>query len=48
MKGNILMIELLQETTKNPLELIGRSAGVCYGSDISDIKKNDGGYVEIY
>ena len=34
------MIELLQETTKNPLELSGRSAGVCYGSDISDIKKN--------
>lgn len=28
------------ETPKNPITLIGRQAGVCYGSDTSDDKKN--------
>lgn len=28
------------ETTKNPIELIGFEAGICYGSDTSDSEKN--------
>lgn len=28
------------ETTKNPIELIGFEAGICYGSDVSDSEKN--------
>ncbi len=35
--GNIL---ILPETTKDPISLIGRRAGVCWGGDISDPKKN--------
>lgn len=27
-------------TTKNPITMIGEQAGICYGSDISDPKKN--------
>ncbi len=28
------------ETTKNPLQLIGRESGICWGSDTSDKEKN--------
>lgn len=35
--GNIIILE---ETTKNPITLIGKRAGVCWGADISDDKKN--------
>lgn len=31
---------ILPETTKDPISLIGRRAGVCYGSDIADEQKN--------
>ena len=33
-------ITILEETTKNPITLIGKRAGVCWGSDITDDKKN--------
>ena len=33
-------ITILPETTKYPLELIGRRAGVCYGTDVSNVEKN--------
>lgn len=33
-------ITLLPETTKNPITLIGRRAGVCWGADTSDDAKN--------
>ena len=35
--GNIIILE---ETTKNPITLIGKRAGICCGSDITDDKKN--------
>jgi thymidylate synthase (FAD) len=31
---------ILPETTRNPIQLIGRRAGICYGADITDPKKN--------
>lgn len=31
---------ILPETTKNPITLIGRRAGYCWGADVSDDKKN--------
>lgn len=31
---------ILNETTKNPITLIGERAGVCWGADTSDKKKN--------
>ena len=31
---------ILPETTKNPITLIGKRAGVCWGADISDNEKN--------
>lgn len=31
---------ILPETVKNPITMIGRDIGICYGSDISDDKKN--------
>lgn len=31
---------ILPETTRNPISLIGRRAGVCWGADITDEKKN--------
>ena len=34
------MITILPETTKNPISLIGERAGVCWGSDTSDPKRN--------
>lgn len=33
-------ITILQETTINPITLIGERAGVCWGADISDKEKN--------
>lgn len=33
-------IIILEETTKNPITLIGKRAGVCWAADISDDKKN--------
>ena len=33
-------ITLLPETTKNPITLIGQRAGICWGADITDDKKN--------
>ena len=35
--GNII---ILPETTKDPISLMGRRAGVCWGADISDSEKN--------
>lgn len=34
------MITILPETTKNPITLMGKRAGVCWGADISDPQKN--------
>lgn len=31
---------LLEETTKNPITLIGKRAGICWGADISNDEKN--------
>lgn len=31
---------ILEETTKNPISLIGKRAGVCWGADITDDTKN--------
>ena len=33
-------IIILNETTKNPITLIGKEAGICYGSDTSNSEKN--------
>lgn len=33
-------ITILPETTRNPIQLIGRRAGICYGADITDPQKN--------
>lgn len=33
-------ITILPETTKDPISLIGRRAGVCWGADITDEQKN--------
>ena len=33
-------ITILPETTKNPITLIGHRAGVCWGADVTDDKKN--------
>ena len=33
-------VTILEETTKNPITLIGKRAGICYGADITDDKKN--------
>ena len=35
--GNVIILE---ETTKNPITLIGKRAGICWGTDITDDKKN--------
>lgn len=35
--GNVIILE---ETTKNPITLIGKRAGVCWGADITDDAKN--------
>ena len=33
-------VTILESTTRNPISLMGERAGVCWGSDISDAKKN--------
>ena len=33
-------ITILKETTKNPITLMGKRAGICWGADVSDEKKN--------
>lgn len=33
-------ITILEETTKNPITLIGKRAGVCWGADISNDERN--------
>lgn len=33
-------ITILEETTRNPITLIGKRAGVCWGADITDDEKN--------
>lgn len=33
-------VTVLQETTKDPISLIGRRAGICWGADISNEEKN--------
>lgn len=33
-------VTILEETTKDPITLIGKRAGVCWGADISDYEKN--------
>lgn len=33
-------VTILEETTKNPITLIGKRAGICWGADITDDKKN--------
>ena len=33
-------ITILESTTKNPISLMGERAGVCWGSDVTDPKKN--------
>jgi len=40
-KGDYMKsITILPETTKNPITLIGHRAGVCWGADVTDDKKN--------
>lgn len=34
------MITIINETTKNPITLMGQRAGVCWGADITDDAKN--------
>lgn len=34
------MITILNETTKNPISLMGERAGVCWGADVTDSEKN--------
>lgn len=34
------MVIIQEETTKNPITLIGKEAGICYNSDISNDEKN--------
>lgn len=33
-------VTILPETTKDPISLIGRRAGICWGADITDSEKN--------
>lgn len=33
-------VTILPETTRNPIQLIGRRAGICWGADITDPEKN--------
>lgn len=32
-------ITILPETTKDPISLMGRRAGICWGADVSDEKR---------
>ena len=40
MRGKMGSIIIQEETTKDPISLIGREAGVCWGADISNVEKN--------
>ena len=33
-------VTILEETTKNPISLMGQRAGVCWGADVSNQDKN--------
>ena len=33
-------VTILPETTRNPISLVGRRAGICWGADITDEQKN--------
>ena len=33
-------VTILEETTRKPLTLMGKRAGICWGSDIEDPEKN--------
>ena len=33
-------VTILEETTKNPISLMGQRAGVCWGADVSNQEKN--------
>lgn len=33
-------VTILEETSKYPITLIGKRAGVCWGSDVTDNDKN--------
>lgn len=33
-------VTVLEETTKNPLTLMGKRAGVCWGADVTDDARN--------
>ena len=33
-------ITLMDETSSHPIQLIGKVAGICYGSDVTDPTKN--------
>lgn len=33
-------VKIYEETTKNPLQLMGQCAGACWGADTSDVEKN--------
>ncbi len=35
-----MSVSITEPTVKNPLELIGKTAGVCWGSDVTNRKKN--------
>lgn len=38
--NNKTMVTILPETTKKPITLIGKRAGICWGADISNDEKN--------
>lgn len=40
MNTNKPTITILPETSRNPIQLIGRRAGICWGADITDPEKN--------
>ena len=33
-------ITILEETTRNPISLMGKRAGVCWGADVTNEEKN--------
>lgn len=40
MRGNMGRIIIQEETTRDPVSLIGREAGVCWGADIRNAERN--------
>lgn len=40
MERNMGKITILEETTRNPISLMGQRAGVCWGADITNAEKN--------